>query len=126
MIHFETPGGGVENDESNIEALRREIKEEVGYTIKNIIELGYISNQYNLINRVDEATYYIAFIDEYVGTNYQEEENKLFKGIQWFPLKDYEEVYNIYPPYKVSNIIYERDQKMIKLTLKYLKESNQL
>lgn len=126
MIHLETPGGGIENNESNIETLKREMIEEVGYTIKNIQELGCISNQYNLINRIDEATYYIAFIDKYVGVNYQQEENQLFKGITWFPLKDYEKVYNSYPPFKVSHIIYERDKKMIALAINILKENNKL
>ena len=35
--HFELPGGGIEENESYEEALKREIEEELGYTIKELV-----------------------------------------------------------------------------------------
>lgn len=40
--YFKLPGGGVENSEDNIAALKRECLEEIGSDIKDIHNLGYI------------------------------------------------------------------------------------
>ena len=44
--HYETLGGGVKDNEDLITSLIREVKEEAGYTIKNIKPLGKISIEY--------------------------------------------------------------------------------
>lgn len=52
------PGGSVENNESNIKAIKREILEETGYEIDNIKCLGFIENirkEYAI-----HITYYVA------------------------------------------------------------------
>lgn len=123
MKHYETPGGGLENNENSLEALHREIQEEVGYTIKNVVYLCSISNEYNLLNRIDAADFYLAFIDEKVDISLDEYEKDIIKGIVWVPLLKYQEYYNEYPPYKVSHIIYQRDQYVIELAINYLKEN---
>lgn len=123
MKHYETPGGGLEANETSLDALHREIQEEVGYTIKNVVYLCSISNEYNLLNRIDAADFYLAFIDEKADTSYDEYEKDLIKGIKWFPLIDYKKYYEEYPPYMVSNIIYKRDQYVIDLAINYLKEN---
>lgn len=38
------PGGGLENNESNLEGIRREILEETGYKLDEIECIGYIEN----------------------------------------------------------------------------------
>jgi ADP-ribose pyrophosphatase YjhB (NUDIX family) len=38
------PGGSVENNESNVKAIKREILEETGYGIDNIKRIGFIEN----------------------------------------------------------------------------------
>lgn len=43
--HYLFPGGGIETGESTVDALRRELMEEIGCNIDNIKELG-ISNQF--------------------------------------------------------------------------------
>ena len=42
--HYETIGGGVNVNEDLITSLRREVLEEVGYTIKNIKEITFINS----------------------------------------------------------------------------------
>lgn len=124
MKHFETPGGGVNEGESLIEALEREMSEEVGCKIKDIQYLCNISNEYNLLKRIDSATFFLAYADEFGETHFDDYEVDLIKGLIWIPLDNFEEYYDKYPPYKVSHIIYERDQKVLKLVRDLLKEKS--
>lgn len=126
MKHYETPGGGVEKGETSIQALIREMYEEVGCKLKNIVHLCKISNEYNLIKRVDQADFYLAYIDEIGETHLMSDEIGLIKGIKWFPICEYKKLYDEFPPYKVSQIIYKRDMLVIDLAIKYLKENNML
>lgn len=112
--HYETPGGGVENNEEFISALIREIKEEIGYSINNIKEIGHIDIQYNLLNRIDEGYFYYAEIAEYIGRDLNEYEKDLFKEIKWININDIDEIYCDYQVENVGKMIHKRDYKMIK------------
>ena len=59
--HYETLGGGVNDNEDLITSLIREVKEEAGYTIKNIKPLGKISIEYFILNRIDEGNFFYIF-----------------------------------------------------------------
>ena len=126
MKHLETPGGGVEYFETNEQALIREMYEEVGCSIKNIVYLCNISNEYNLIKRIDHASFYLAFVNEMGDNHLMEDEIGLINSVVWIPICEYKKYYDEYPAYKVSNIIYERDQIAIDFAIKYLKENNLL
>jgi len=49
FTYLETPGGGVEENETLEETIRRECLEETGYQVKVIKELGCVYDEYNLI-----------------------------------------------------------------------------
>ena len=74
--HYETLGGGVNDNEDLITSLIREVKEEAGYTIKNIKPLGKISIEYFILNRIDEGNFFYAEIKEYIGEKIKVEEKK--------------------------------------------------
>ena len=62
-------GGGIENNEDEIEALKRETIEEAGYSIKEIkkfeeVEAYYLDKERGYLKVV--ATIYIAELDEYI------------------------------------------------------------
>lgn len=57
---IETSGGGVEEGESEEEALKREIEEELGYEVEVICKIGVVSDYYNLIARHNINNYYLA------------------------------------------------------------------
>lgn len=112
--HYETPGGGVEINEDLVSALKREILEETGYTIKNIQEIAHIDIQYNLLKRIDEGFFYFCKVDKYIDVNLNEYEKELFKDIKWISVQ---EIDNFYLTSKVENVgkmIHKRDYLLIK------------
>lgn len=58
--YVETPGGGVNENEDFLLALKREVKEELGYDIKVLCELDTVEDFYNLIKRKNINHYYLA------------------------------------------------------------------
>ncbi len=79
-------GGGIENNEDEIEALKRETIEEAGYSIKEIkkfeeVEAYYLDKERGYLKVV--ATIYIAELDKYI-KNPIELDHKLI----WISLKE--------------------------------------
>lgn len=58
--YLETPGGGVEEGEDLLKALKRECLEETGYQIEIIAPIGIIEDYYNLIERKNINHYYLV------------------------------------------------------------------
>ncbi len=74
--YYELPGGGVENNETLIDAIKREIKEELGVTIKDITPIGRVVDYYNLIRRKNNNHYFLAKVDKVLNEKHLEEYEK--------------------------------------------------
>lgn len=59
---IETAGGGVENGEDLLDAIRRELKEELGAEINVLCKIGIVSDYYNLIHRHNVNNYFLCKI----------------------------------------------------------------
>ena len=57
---IETAGGGVEEGEDLVAAIRRELKEELGVDVEVLCKLGVVSDYYNLINRHNINNYFLC------------------------------------------------------------------
>ncbi|MDO8481553.1 MAG: NUDIX domain-containing protein [bacterium] len=66
--YHKLPGGGVEKGEDTIDALRREISEEIGCNIKNIRGLGIIEEYRNKFSLHQTSYCFIADLDGEKGT----------------------------------------------------------
>lgn len=77
--YFQLPGGGIEENESIIEAAIRETREESGCLIKNIEAIGYTIERRESVRNEHDWKHDISFnfkaiATENVGTNYTEDE----------------------------------------------------
>ncbi len=59
---IETSGGGVEAGEDLVDAIRRELKEELGAEVDVLLKIGMVSDYYNLIHRHNINNYYLCRI----------------------------------------------------------------
>lgn len=84
--HYELPGGGIEEGENEEAALRREMREEIGYLIDDIKEVGLISNEYNLLERIDCQHFYCAKLKAYIGQDLIDYEKELFTEVVFVPV----------------------------------------
>ena len=57
---IETSGGGVEPGENFTEAIRRELREELGAEVEVLAEIALVSDYYNLIHRHNLNHYYLC------------------------------------------------------------------
>jgi 8-oxo-dGTP pyrophosphatase MutT (NUDIX family) len=73
-------GGGIEFSETGAEALKREVKEEIGAEIKNIKYLGLIENIFNY-EGLDRHEIILAYRAEFKDKNiYNKKEIKILDG----------------------------------------------
>ncbi len=119
---FELPGGGVEENESLEEALKREISEETGYKLKEIFseisaDEEYIGNKTNLIH-----FYHCSVFDNPGITDFTDEEAKAQMEPVWHNLKSAIESNKIYIQGNKGKIDCSREKRTLGILMKY-KES---
>ncbi len=71
---IETAGGGVESGEDLRDAIKRELKEELGVSVEIICKLGMVSDYYNLIHRHNINNYFLCKATEFGEKNLTQEE----------------------------------------------------
>lgn len=80
---YKLPGGGIDDGEEPEVALRREIQEEAGYTITDIIELGTVDEK-RYFNGMHQVSYcYTAKAVEFVGTALTDKEAGAGMQLTW-------------------------------------------
>lgn len=75
---IETAGGGVEEGEDLLVAIKRELKEELGANVEVICRIGVVSDYYNLIHRHNINNYFLCRVDSFGDKNLTEDEKNYF------------------------------------------------
>lgn len=81
--YYKLPGGGIDDGEEIIDALKREIQEETGYTITDIQPLGIIE-EYRYFCGMHQTSYcFVARTADFVGTQLTDKEAQEGMNLQW-------------------------------------------
>lgn len=76
---IETAGGGVEEGESPEEAIRRELKEELGAKVEILCKIGTVCDYYNQIHRHNINHYFLCRVKQFGETNLTQKEREEFE-----------------------------------------------
>lgn len=119
--YYELPGGGVLGDESLEQAFKREMEEELGYSVDIIAEIGEVSDYYNLIQRHNRNCYYLAKTNQYVGQRLEPKEISRIEKIVWLPIDDAISLYEKMDSLMLSGLVRRRELPILLLARQMLK-----
>lgn len=77
-VIIETSGGGVEEGENLNEAIKRELREELGAEVEIITKIGVVSDYYNLIHRHNINNFYLCRVTGFGKKNLTQDEIDYF------------------------------------------------
>ena len=108
--YYETPGGGVDQGETPEIAVVRECREELGYSVKVLDELGFVDDYYNLIGRENHNHYFICLREgDYLGRHFVSDGDQMIKETLWLPLEQVIALYENVPNGKLPNLVKARE-----------------
>ncbi len=76
---IETAGGGVEKGETPLDAITRELYEELGAEVEVLCEIGEVSDYYNLIHRHNINHYFLCKVKSFGNTHLMPDEMDRFR-----------------------------------------------
>ncbi len=118
--YYETPGGGIKAGETHVQALEREIEEEVGYKCKVIAPIADVDDYYNLIFRKNHNHFYLVKRLEKVEQHLEPDEQIRIEKIIWVPIDEAIKLYENMQNVLVGKIVKQRELPILKLAKKMI------
>ena len=113
--YYETPGGGIKNNEDLVEGLKREIAEECGYLVEIIGEIGEVDDFYNLIHRENHNYYFIARVIGTCDSHLEPDEVKRIKDISFHSIDESIHLYEKMQDKLVGKLVKQRELPLLKI-----------
>ena len=113
--YYETPGGGIKLNESHIDALHREIEEEVGYKCEVLSHIADVHDYYNLIGRKNYNHFYLVRRLEKVDQHLEPDEKIRIEKIIWVPIDEAIRLYENMQNVLVGKIVKQRELPILKM-----------
>ena len=86
--YYETPGGGMKDNETAEQACYREVQEETGYDSIILEEIGIVEDYYNLIHRKNINHYFLTRATHFVGKHLDNYETKMLEKVIWVDINE--------------------------------------
>jgi len=118
--YYETPGGGVEPHEELIDALKRELKEELGANIDNIEEIGRVVDYYNQIKRKNNQYYYLCHVTSVSKKHLTKYEKEIMDKVIWVKIDDAIKMMENTKDTPISILVKKRETPILKLAREML------
>lgn len=119
--YYETPGGGVNENEKIEEAVIREIKEETGYNSYIVQELGIVEDYYNLIHRHNINHYYLLKTTSYEKEELEEYEKGIIDSKVFVDIDTAISLYENMNKEKLEILVKNRELPILKMVKEILK-----
>ena len=120
--YYETPGGGINNDESLEEAVLREIHEETGFHASIITYLGYVDDYYNLIKRHNITHYFLLKAESFDHEELEEYEKEIISEKVWVSFDKAINLYKNMNKEKLETLVSKRELPVLLKAIKYLED----
>ena len=119
--YYETPGGGVNENELIEEAVIREIKEETGHNSYIVQELGIVEDYYNLIHRHNINHYYLLKTTSYEKEELEEYEKGIIDSKVFVDIDTAISLYENMNKEKLEILVKNRELPILKMVKEILK-----
>lgn len=107
--YYELPGGGKNKDESEEEAVLREVEEETGVEGKILAPLGIVEDYYNLIHRKNINRYYLIKEVGKERQHLEEYEKQMIQEVLWVEIDEAIHRFENMPSTGVSQLVRRRE-----------------
>ena len=126
-LHYQFPGGGLENEETQLETLKREALEEAGIVIKEEVKLLGVMEERRKSREVEDtyfimkSTYYRCEVKAYTNQQLEDYEKALgFVPVEIDPQEAYQKNVSVLQQQNDKNPFTQRDTFVLKWLLDHM------